>query len=228
MFLGHFGVAMAAKTVAPKPSLGTLVLAALLVDGVWPVFLLLGWEQVEIVPGITAVTPLAFVSYPYTHSLVAGGLWAALLAGGYYAQRRDGNGAGWIAALVLSHWVLDFASHRPDLPLWPGSPKVGLGLWSSVPLTLVAEFALFGAGAWLYTKVTRARDRVGTLGFAIFLAVLVVIYIASVFGPPPPSVPLLALSALLGWLFIAWAYWIDRHRETLGSRPVISRRTSWP
>ena len=213
MFIGHFGLAMAAKKVAPKPSLGTLVLAAQLADGVWPVFVLLGWERVEIEPGVTAVTPLRFVSYPYTHSLVAGAVWAALLAGSYYALRRDRTGAGWIAALVVSHWVLDFASHRPDMPLWPGSPKFGLGLWYSLPATLVVEFALFGAGAWLYATATRPRDRVGTYAFAAFVAVLAAIYAAAVFGPPPPSVPALAMSGLAGWLFIVWAYWIDRHRE---------------
>src|SRR5512134_1968969 len=117
MFVGHFGVALAAKKVAPGPSLGTLVLAALLVDGIWPVFMVLGWEKVEIVPGITAVSPLAFVSYPYTHSLVAGLLWGAALAVAYFVWRRDRAGALWLAALVLSHWVLDFISHRPDMPL---------------------------------------------------------------------------------------------------------------
>ncbi len=213
MFLGHFAVAMAAKKVAPRPSLGTLLLAALLVDGIWPVFLLLGWEKVEIVPGITAVTPLLFVSYPYTHSLVAGVLWAAILAGGYYALRRDRPGALWLAALVLSHWVLDFASHRPDLPLWPGGPKVGLGLWYSLPATLAVEFALFAIGAWIYASVTRSRDRIGGYAMWIFVAVLAAIYAASVFGPPPPSVLVLAWSGLLGWLFIVGAYWIDRHRE---------------
>ena len=213
MFIGHFGLAMAAKKVAPTPSLGTLVLAAILVDGVWPVFLLLGWERVEIVPGITAVTPLLFVSYPYTHSLMAGACWAALLGGGYYAVRRDAAGAGWIAALVLSHWVLDFASHRPDMPLWPGGPKVGLGLWYSLPATLVVEFALLGVGAWLYLAATRARDRLGGILLAALVATLAAIYLASVFGPPPPSVGILAMSGILGWLFIAWAYWIDRHRE---------------
>jgi hypothetical protein len=76
MFLGHFGVAMAAKRVAPRPSLGTLLLAAMLVDAIWPVMLLAGWEKVEIVPGITAASPLRFVSYPWTHSLVAGCAWA--------------------------------------------------------------------------------------------------------------------------------------------------------
>ena len=150
MFIGHLGLAFAAKKVAPRPSLGTLALAAQLVDGVWPVFLLLGWEKVEIVPGITAVTPLLFASYPYTHSLAAGAVWALLLAGGYYLLRRDGVGAGWIAALVVSHWILDFISHRPDMPLWPGGPKVGLGLWNSVPATLAVEFALFAGGIWLY------------------------------------------------------------------------------
>lgn len=217
MFIGHFGVAMAAKKVARTPSLGTLVLAAILVDGIWPVFLLLGWEEVRIVPGITAVSPLLFVSYPYTHSLVAGALWAALLAGGYYALRRDSAGAAWIAALVVSHWVLDFASHGPDMPLWPGGPKVGLGLWYSLPATLVVEFALFGLGAWMYLSATRACDRIGTLALAAFVATLAVLYLAAVFGPPPPSVRVLAVSGVLGWLFVAWAYWIDRHREPVSA-----------
>ena len=213
MFIGHFGLALAAKKVAPKPSLGTLVLAALLVDGVWPVLLLLGWEQVQIVPGITAVTPLLFVFYPYTHSLVAGLVWGALLGGAYYTVRHDRNGALWLCALVLSHWVLDFISHRPDMPLWPGGPRVGLGLWYSIPATLVVEFAIFGAGIWLYLGATRARDRWGSVLFWAFVLTLAVIYPMSVFGPPPPSVQVLAMTGLLGWLFIAWAYWIDRHRE---------------
>jgi hypothetical protein len=212
MFIGHFGLALAAKKVAPKPSLGTLVLAAQFVDGVWPVFVLLGWESVDIVPGITAVTPLLFKWYPYTHSLVAGAGWAALLAGAYYVLRRDRNGAWWIAALVLSHWVLDFISHRPDMPLWPGGPLVGLGLWYSVPATLAVEFLIFGAGVWLYVSVTRARDLWGQVLLWAFVALLAVLYVASVFGPPPPSVRVLAMSGLLGWLFVAWAYWIDRHR----------------
>jgi membrane-bound metal-dependent hydrolase YbcI (DUF457 family) len=213
VFIGHLGLAFAAKKVAPRPSLGTLALAAQLVDGVWPVFLLLGWEKVEIVPGITAVTPLLFVSYPYTHSLAAGAVWALLLAGGYYLLRRDGVGAGWIAALVVSHWILDFVSHRPDMPLWPGGPKVGLGLWNSIPATLAVEFALFAGGVWLYVSATRARDRVGTWALAAFVLLLAVLYLAAVFGPPPPSVQVLAMSGLLGWLFVVWAYWIDRHRK---------------
>jgi hypothetical protein len=213
MFIGHIGLALAAKRVAPKPSLGTLTLAAQWADGLWPVFLLLGWEQVRIVPGITAVTPLLFVSYPYTHSLVADVAWGLLLGGVYFALRRDAGGAFWLFALVISHWILDFVSHRTDMPLWPGGALYGLGLWYSVPATLAAEFALFGFGVVVYSTATRARDRLGSVLFWIFVASLAGIYLMAVFGPPPPSVEVLAWSGLLGWLFLAWAYWIDRHRE---------------
>jgi hypothetical protein len=212
MFLGHFGLALGAKKVAPRPSLGTLVLAAQLADGLWPIFLLFGWETVEISPGVTAVTPLLFKSYPYSHSLAADCLWAGLFGGGYYALRRDRNGAIWIGALVISHWVLDFISHAPDMPFWPGSARVGLGLWNSLPATFAVEFLLFGTGTWLYTSATRARDRWGGILLWVFVGVLAVLYVMSVFGPPPPSVQALALTGLLGWLFVAWAYWIDRHR----------------
>lgn len=211
---------MAAKKVAPRPSLGTLVLAAQLVDGIWPIFLLLGWEDVAIVPGITAVTPLDFRWYPYTHSLLAVVGWGALFSATYYAFRRDASGARWLAALVVSHWVLDLVAHRPDLPLWPGGPRVGFGLWNSLPATLAVEFALFLAGALIYASVTRARDRWGTVLFWSFVVVLAGIYLSAVFGPPPPSVRVLAMSGLFGWLFVAWGYWIDRHRMAIRTAAV--------
>ncbi|MEP6943880.1 MAG: metal-dependent hydrolase [Betaproteobacteria bacterium] len=213
MFLGHIGLALAAKRVARRPSLGTLCLAAQLPDGLWPLFLLLGWEEVRIVPGITPVTPLMFMSYPYSHSLLACIVLGVLVGGIYYAKKQYLRGALWLAALVVSHWVLDWISHRADMPLWPGSPRHGLGLWNSLALTLIVEFALFAAGVWIYVQYTRPRDRWGKWLLASFVGVLVLVYLASVFGPPPPSVKVLAWSGLLGWLFLAWAYWIDRHRK---------------
>ncbi|HEX6138182.1 MAG TPA: hypothetical protein VF059_11005 [Casimicrobiaceae bacterium] len=212
MFIGHFGVALAAKRVAPGPSLGTAVLAAQWADGLWPVFVLLGLERVEIAPGITKMTPLDFVSYPYSHSLVADIGWAALFAGVYGTLRRDWRGAAWLAALVLSHWVLDVVAHRPDMPTWPGGPRLGLGLWNSVGGSLLVEFALYGAGVWLYVHSTRARDALGRVLLWALAIVLAAIYVASVAGPPPPSVRALAITGVVAWLFVPWAYWIDRHR----------------
>lgn len=212
MFLGHFGLAFAAKRVAPRPSLGTAVMAAQWADGIWPIFLLLGVEQVVIRPGVTAVTPLDFVYYPYSHSLLADLVWAALFAGIYAMLRKDWRGALWLAVLVLSHWVLDVVAHRPDVPTWPGGPKLGAGLWNSLTATLVAEFALFGAGIRLYAGATVARDTLGKVLLWTFVITLAVLWLGAVFGPPPPDERALAITSLLGWLFVAWAYWIDRHR----------------
>jgi hypothetical protein len=89
MFIGHFGVAFAAKKVAPQTSLGTLILAAQFLDFLWPLFLLLGIEQVRIAPGITRVSPLDFTDYPISHSLLMATVWAVVFSGVYYAQRRS-------------------------------------------------------------------------------------------------------------------------------------------
>ena len=129
-----------------------------------------------------------------------------------YQQRRDARGALWLGVLVLSHWVLDVASHRPDMPTWPGGPKLGAGLWYSLPGTLVVEFALWAAGLWLYLASTRSRDRLGSVLPWAFAVTLVGLYLGAVFGPPPPSVEAIIITGLLGWLFVGWAYWIDRHR----------------
>jgi hypothetical protein len=213
VFIGHFGVALAAKKIAPRTSLGTLVMAAQFVDLLWPLFLLLGIERVIIAPGTTAVTPLDFISYPFSHSLLADIGWACLFAGLYKIVKQDSRGAVCLWFVVLSHWLLDALTHRPDLPLYPGSSTyVGFGLWNSRFWTLLVEGALFVFAARLYAKTTRARDLIGSIGFRTFIALLALFYLLSIFGPLPPSVKAVAFSALGMWLFVIWAYWLDRHR----------------
>src|SRR4051812_26563634 len=114
MFIGHFALGFAAKRVAPRVSLGTLLLSVGFLDVLWPVFLLLGWEHVRIDPGNTAVTPLDFHDYPISHSLLAATGWALLFGGVYFLLRRSRRESIILAVGVLSHWVLDFFSHRPD------------------------------------------------------------------------------------------------------------------
>lgn len=218
MFIGHVAVALGAKKAAPKTSLGTLLLAAQLPDLLWPLFLMLGWERVQIVPGITAVSPLDFISYPLTHSLLADFGWGLLFGGLYLVFKKDRSGAFVLWACVMSHWLLDFISHRPDLPLYPGSRLVGLGLWNSVSATLLVEGGLFVIGAMIYSRTTYARDKVGRYSYKTFVALLVLIYLAALIGPPPPSVNAIEWAGVSGWLFLAWAYWIDDHR-TLTTPP---------
>jgi membrane-bound metal-dependent hydrolase YbcI (DUF457 family) len=213
MFLGHFAVAMAAKKVAPKTSLGILVAAAQLADLLWPVLLLLGVERVAIAPGITEVTPLDFQHYPYSHSLAWSAVWAALAGVAWARWRGDRIGAVTIAVLVLSHWALDAISHRPDVPLMPDGPYLGGGLWFSVPATLAVEFALFGTGIAIYRSARAAGHGPARWNLTLFSAVLIATWLASVFGPPPPSVDAIATACLLGWLFIWWAHRLDAQRR---------------
>jgi len=214
MFLGHFGVGFGAKAAAPKASLGVLFLAAQFVDLLWPTLLLIGAEEVAIAPGITKITPLDFVDYPISHSLLAVVLWGGLFGSVYYLIRRYRVGA-WVCGLaVVSHWFLDLLVHRPDLPLAPGeSMRVGFGLWNSLGATLVLELAVFGVGLWLYLRVTRALDRVGSIALWALVGFLVLVYIGNVFGAPPPSPTAIAWVGQAQWLLVLWAFWIDRHRS---------------
>lgn len=218
MFIGHFAVAFAAKRAAPDVSLGTLFLACQFPDLVWPLLVIAGVERLAIVPGITAVTPIDFQSYPYSHSLVALTAWAVAVAIAYKIARRSSRAAALVvvAALVLSHWVFDVAAHRPDMPLTiGGTTKIGFELWASKPGTIVVETVMLAAGLLLYTRTTAPADRAGTWTLAGLVTFLLLINTVNMFGPPPPSVDAVAWSALAMWLLVAWGYWIDRHRRAV-------------
>jgi hypothetical protein len=215
MFIGHLAVGFAAKRWAPRVSLPLLILAPNLLDALWPVFLALGIESVRIDPGNTAVTPLDLHDYPWSHSLLMALVWSALAAFfGWMALRRI-KVAGLFAALVFSHWILDFVTHRPDMPLWPGSATyVGLGLWNSKIGTVLVEGALFAAGIIVYLRSTRPKDRTGTFSLVGFVSVLLLLYAADMVGPPPPSVRAVMIATfVLFAVFLTWSWFIERHRE---------------
>jgi hypothetical protein len=214
VFIGHYAVGFASKRFAPRTSLGVLMAAALFLDLLWPIFVLMGWEQVRIEPDNTAFTPLNFVSYPISHSLIAAVGWATLFALLCLLATRYRRGAVVIWFAVVSHWVLDFVTHRPDLPLYPGGPLLGLSLWNSPVTTVIVEAFMYAAGVWIYVRVTRAKDRIGRWASWIFVIAVAAFYVINIFSPPPPGIkPLLIVAIPLVWLLVLWAWWADRHRE---------------
>ena len=218
MFIGHLAVAFAAKKVSPRTSLGTLVLAAQWVDLILPLFVLAGLEHVGVRQSTNPFLTLDLTDYPITHSLVAGIGWSLLLGGVVVRLSRDVRAGLVVAAAVVSHWVLDFISHTPDMPLWPGGPLVGLGLWRSVGATVTVEGLMFAGGLWLYFGCTRAKDRIGRWGAAALAGVLVLLYAAQLLptsSPPDPKT--FAVVGLAAWLFPLWAWWVDRHRESVSA-----------
>lgn len=213
MYIGHFGVAFASKRVAPRTSLATLFIAAEFIDLLWPVLLTAGLEHVRIAPGITRLTPLDFYDYPLSHSLLAVGIWALLFGAVYYAVRRYARGAIVLAALVMSHWLLDALVHRPDLPLTlHGAGRVGLGLWNHPAAAITLEAAIFAAGALAYLRTTPPLDRIGTYALWPMLSFMAITWVMNFFGPPPPGVGAIKVVALAAWIYVPWSAWADRHR----------------
>ena len=202
MFVGHYGVSFAAKRVAPTVPLWVLFIAVQLLDVFWAPFVLLGIEKVRIVPGITASNPLDLYYMPYTHSLVAAVLWAGAAFLVYRVssnQDRAGKAAFVVALAVLSHWLCDFVVHRPDLPLYDNTAKVGLGLWNAPAVAFALEATLLFGGMWLYIGPAGVPRR----GLILFGLVMLAIQAYVFFGPPPVSDSAAAWTALVSYAVFA-------------------------
>jgi membrane-bound metal-dependent hydrolase YbcI (DUF457 family) len=230
MLIGHYAVGLASKRFAPRVPLAVLIAAPVFLDLLWPLALLTGLESVKIDRSYSAVVPLDLHDYPYTHSLALGLAWSALFALAWLVHARDRRATIVLFFTAFSHWLLDWVTHPPDMPLWPGSAQhVGLDLWRSVPATLAIELAMFAIGIVLYLRATVPRDRTGNTALAGYALLLVAIYLATVLGPPPPNPTAVALMALGQWPLLLWARWIDRHRKdviTALPTPVARRARS--
>ncbi len=220
MFIGHYGVALAAKKVDKNIPLGLLFFATQFVDILFFLLILTGIERMTIVPGITASNPLDFTYYPYSHSLTASLLWAGLFFVVFKiipskSGSRNNRSALVIAAIVLSHFFLDVIVHRPDLPLFvDDSYKLGLGLWNYVITSSLIEILILVIGLWLYLKSTKGISFGGKYGMIIFAVFLVIMQMASLFMPPPPDIRGFAIFGLVYQLsMVGVTSWLDRKRK---------------
>ena len=212
MFVGHLSLALVAKRVEPEISLGWFVAAVIMLDLIWPLFVLSGIEQVNILSGATAFTPLEFVYYPWSHSLSMAIVWGVLLAIIARLNGKSDRRSWLLAALVVSHWVLDFVTHAPDMPLWRGdSPKFGLGLWRSIPATLIVEGSMWVAAIIIYLRWRTPRNTTGAIAFWTLVAGATFVWASGPWSPPPPSVSALAFLALSGFILIPWSILADRN-----------------
>ena len=216
MFIGHYGPSFAAKALKTSIPLWILFLAVQLVDIFWAIFVILGIEKVQIVPGITATNPLDLYYMPYTHSLVGSFLWAVAAVVVYRVVSRSKNWstAVIVGAAVFSHWILDLLVHRPDLPLYDNTLKVGLGLWNYPVTAFGLELALLFGGMYFYFKVTKPIDWVGRYGMVVLGLIMAAVQGLVFFGPPPSSDKAIAVTALVSYfVFAAVVYWLEKKRD---------------
>jgi membrane-bound metal-dependent hydrolase YbcI (DUF457 family) len=213
MFVGHIAVGFLGKRVAPRLSVAFLVFCTAFLDVLWPLFILVGLEHARIVPGITPASPLDLYDYPWSHSLVMSGVWSLLMATPWLARRRWRESLV-VAACVFSHVVLDVVSHRPDVPLYPGSTtKIGLGLWNSRAGTVAVEGGLWVAALIVYARAFRPTSGWGRWGLWALATLLTLAWLGGVYGPPPPDIRTVAWSALPAILvFTGWLWTVERRR----------------
>lgn len=208
MFIGHYALGLGSKKFQDAPSLAMMFIAVQMLDLLWPVFTLLGFESFVIEPGNTKLTPLNFTSYPYSHSMLMAAIWGIVLAGIYVSATGNKRGALILGALVFSHWILDFVTHRPDLQLTPFSDtRVGLGLWNYPVAEVVLEFGMFFAGAIIYYRSADVQRKVS---YWLLIGVFTLFHVMNLLGPPPPSTVAVSWSANLLWLFVLWAWWVEK------------------
>lgn len=211
MFIGHFAPAFIAAAVSPRsPKLGTLFIAAQLVDWAFFSFALVGVEQMRIDPEASRMVPFDLYHMPYTHSLAGTVVFAAVFAGIVTLSQRNALGGLLAGLVVVSHWLLDFLVHIPDLTLTGDPPKYGLGLWDYPWVAIPLELALIGAAFAFYMRRTR-----GPLGPPfVLLAVMLLLQAINWFGPHPETASaFLYLQALIAFaLLTALAMWVSTNR----------------
>jgi hypothetical protein len=206
MFVGHYAVALAAKRFTPRTSLGILFIAVQLLDVVWAPLILLGVEHARVVPGLLPASALDLYDMPWTHGLVAALAWS------WFAFRFSKNGV--LGACIFSHWVLDFVTHRPDLPLFRGGTRVGLGLWRFREASFLVEAALLIGGFLIYQQSTRARRPAGEYAMKAYVGVLILLEAFNLYGPVPASIQQVAISAEVAYVVLAAIAWrLDLMRE---------------
>jgi hypothetical protein len=214
MLVGHYAIALIAKRAEPRINLGTLVLAAMFADFAWCIFMILGLEHVQFKSAMGAGKYFFATNIALSHSLLMDLVWATSLALAYLLRRRYPRGALVIFLVVLSHWLLDFLSHRPDLPIAPEMHRyVGLGLWNSIPATLLVEGGFWCLAIILYVRCTRSKSFMAAFAFWGGISLLTLVWFSNIAGPPPQNPKAAPFASLIVFsLALAWAYWVNRVR----------------
>jgi hypothetical protein len=215
MFVGHYSVALAAKTERNKIPLWVLFIAVQFLDYIWATLVLLGIEKLRVIKGFTAGSMLDSYYHPYSHSLITAVVWSGVGAAIYRAVWGDKSSNALLVGLaVFSHWILDFIAHPRDLPIYDNTWKVGLGLWNYRGPEFALEITLLAGGIILYlarNAMPTAR-KIAVVGFGIALTV---VQIGDTFVPRKPLTD--RATAMGVWifytLFVIIAFLVEKVRS---------------
>jgi hypothetical protein len=219
MFIGHFAPALVAAARPKAAGLGTLFVAAQLIDIGFAALLIPGVEAMRIVPGITAMNPMDLHHMPYTHSLLGALIWGGLFGTFVWFATKRKEAAIGAALVVVSHWFIDLIVHIPDLTLYGAPPRLGLGLWNHPAIAMPLEIALIGGAFLYYMRRTEVPAGDG-LRLWILAALLAFAQAVDWFGPKEPAyslaIPATMLTAYA--LLAGTAAWAGANRRSVPNR----------
>ncbi len=217
MFVGHYAAALAAKSIEPRARFWTYAGACQLMDIGWSTLVMSDVEKMRVDPSLPG-SALDLYFMPYTHSLPGAAAWslgAAVL--GRYLLRLPWRAAAMVGLVVFSHWILDLLVHRPDLALWFGGPKVGLGLWNYPLAEMALELGLVAVagGAWIARRKQEARQAWPVIAYMGFLTALQMAASLSPNSDDPVKGGALALAVYLLATGLAWLVDRDERGRTV-------------
>jgi hypothetical protein len=215
MFIGHYGPAFLAATSRRAPKLGTLFIAAQLLDFGFFGLMLAGIEHMRLVPGITVMNPMDLYDMPWTHSLVGALVWSVGFVLLLWLGQKRVSVALIGGAVVFSHWLLDLLVHRPDLTLAGSPPAYGFGLWNLPVIEMPLEAACAFGGLVLFSTRTRPVGRVGRWPVILLALTMIAFEDIDWFAPKPTAVTAaIPLGALFAYsVLAALAWWVGRTQE---------------
>ncbi|KWV92859.1 hypothetical protein [Erythrobacter sp. YT30] len=217
MFIGHFAPAFLAASVTQRrvnsPGLAAMFVAAQLVDWAFFAFALVGIEKMRIDPDATVMVPFDLYHMPYTHSLLGTSVFASVFAVYLLIKHRDAVGALLAGLVVLSHWGLDWLTHRPDLTLTGSGETYGLGLWNNPLIAIPLELGLILVCFAIYIR----RSRGPVLPPLVMILTLLVLQAINWFAPHPEAVSAAVyIQALVAFgLLTALAWWLGENRYVM-------------
>jgi len=146
----HAATALLVKRRYPSARLAPILVSVQAMELGWVALNYLGVERTTTDAVVHSVADIHLAYMPYSHSVgtatgVAVLAWLLLEKGFGRAALGRAVGIG-----IVSHLILDLATHGHDIVLWPGlsTPRLGLGLYEAAPVAaFIVEF-IYGIVCW--------------------------------------------------------------------------------
>lgn len=148
--IDHAATALIVKRRYPSVPMAPLLVSVQAMELAWVGLNCLGIERTATGATVRSVADIHLVYMPYSHS-VGTAICAAVLVWLIVEKGLGRAAMGRAVGLgIVSHLILDLATHAHDIAIWPGwpTPTLGLGLYDAAPFTAFIVELIYGVFCW--------------------------------------------------------------------------------